>query len=207
LLAKELGYFCLDSGLLYRALTWKALVTKTDLNDADALAKIASDLRIQIGPSVRPGGPDSVRVEGKDVSRQLRSPAVDANVSKVSAHAAVREALIEAQRREVREPGTVVAGRDIGTVIFPDADLKIYLDANPEERARRRLLQQGGWSESGLTETRRRIEERDRLDSTRAVAPLQRANDALVIDTDDIGPQQVVNRIVEVFEARRGLGA
>ena len=129
---------------------------------------------------------------------------MDANVSAVSAHASVRDALVKPQQRSIRLPGTVVAGRDIGTVIFPDADVKIYLDANPEERARRRLVQQGAWSESGLVDTLRRIQERDRLDSTRAVAPLQAPADALIIDTDDVGPEQVVQRIIEVFEARGG---
>ena len=113
-------------------------------------------------------------MDGHDVTTQLRSPEVDANVSAVSAHASVRDALVKPQQRSIRLPGTVVAGRDIGTVIFPDADVKIYLDANPEERARRRLVQRGAWSESGLVDTLRRIQERDRLDSTRAVARSRR---------------------------------
>jgi cytidylate kinase len=207
MLAKELKFFYLDTGVLYRALTWKALTLKVDPRDEKALAETVKNLSVRISPSTVEGRPDSVWVDGRDVSLELRAPAVDAYVSAVSAHPLVREALVELQRNAVQPPGTVVAGRDIGTVIFPDADLKIYLDANAEERARRRLLQQGGWSESGLVETRRRLEERDRRDATRAVAPLQRAPDALVIDTDDIGPRQVVNRIIEVFDARRGINA
>lgn len=206
LLARRLGYFYLDTGLLYRALTWKALQDRIDLSDGPALASLARRIVISIRPpSVRDGRQNDVLVDGQDVTVPIRSAEVDESVSIVAAHPEVRQALIELQRKAVRLPGTVVAGRDIGTVIFPDADLKIYLDANPEERARRRLHQQGAWSESGLVEMLRKIQERDRLDSTRASAPLQRAPDALVVDTDDVTPEQVVQQIIEVFEAR-GVG-
>lgn len=206
LLARRLGYFYLDTGLLYRALTWKALQDRIDLSDGPALASLARRIVISIRPpSVRDGRQNDVLVDGQDVTVPIRSAEVDESVSIVAAHPEVRQALIELQRKAVRLPGTVVAGRDIGTVIFPDADLKIYLDANPEERARRRLHQQGAWSESGLVEMLRKIQERDRIDSTRAAAPLQRAPDALVVDTDDVTPEQVVQQIIEVFEAR-GVG-
>jgi cytidylate kinase len=205
LLAQRLGYFYLDTGLLYRALTWKALQEKIDLTDGERLADLARSLDVSIKPPVvKDGRQNDVYVNGRNVTSALRSPRVDASVSTVSAHATVRDALIEPQRRAVQLPGTVVAGRDIGTVIFPDADIKIYLEASPEERARRRLLQQGGWSEAGLVETLRRNEERDRHDSTRAIAPLQIPSDALVVDTEDFSPDQVVLRIVEVYEARGG---
>ena len=208
LLAKRLGFFYLDTGLLYRALTLKALHARVSPRDSAALAELASNLKITIRPPSRPDGRLSdVRLDGRDVSLAIRAAEVEANVSTVAAHAEVRDALIPLQRGAVQLPGTVVAGRDIGTVIFPDADLKIYLDADPEERARRRLRQQGAWSEAGLVEMLRRIQERDRVDSTRAVAPLQRASDALTIDTDDYTPEQVVEQIVEVFEARRSVDA
>jgi cytidylate kinase len=207
-LARKLGFFYLDTGLLYRALTLKALQSGVAPDDEEGLAALARDLKVTIKPASRPDGRLSdVRIDGRDVSLAIRAPDVEANVSAVSAHAAVRDALIPLQRGAVQLPGTVVAGRDIGTVIFPDADLKIYLDADPEERARRRLKQQGAWSEAGLVEMLRRIQQRDRVDSTRAVAPLQRAPDALVIDTDDYTPEQVVDQIVEVFEARRSVDA
>jgi cytidylate kinase len=203
LLARRLGYFYLDTGVLYRALTWQALRRGIAPEDGQRLASLARDLKVAIrAPSRADGRQCVVIVDGRDVSLAIRSPKVDASVSAVSAHPEVRDALVDAQRRAARLPGTVVAGRDIGTVIFPDADLKIYLEANPEERARRRLVQQGGWSEAGLVQTLRRIQERDRMDSTRAVAPLQRAADALVIDTDDVDPEQVVRQILEVYEAR-----
>jgi cytidylate kinase len=208
MLARRLGFFYLDTGLLYRGLTLKALCEGLSPMDEAAVARLAAELKVTIGPpSRRDGRQCDVRIDGCDVSLAIRSPQVDAAVSAVSAHPAVREALIPAQRSAVRLPGTVVAGRDIGSVIFPDADLKIYLDADPEERARRRLLQQGAWSEAGLVQTLRKLQERDRLDSTRAAAPLQRAPDALVIDTDDYTPEQVVQQIVEVFEARRSVDA
>lgn len=203
LLARRLGYFYLDTGLLYRALTWKALQSQLDPADAEPLAELARNLDVRVRPpSVNDGRQSDVYVDGRDVSLALRSRRVEANVSEVSAHPAVREALIDLQRSAVRRPGTVVAGRDIGSVIFPDADVKIYLEAHPEERARRRLRQKGSWSESGLVQTLREIQERDRVDSTRAVAPLRPPADALIIDTDDLGPERVVQRILEVCEAR-----
>jgi cytidylate kinase len=203
LLARRLGFFYLDTGLLYRALTWAALQRGVDPADGPALAELATRLRVTIKPaSVRDGRQNDVSVGGRDVSLAIRSPRIDANVSAVSAHPEVRAALIEIQRRAARLPGTVVAGRDIGTVIFPDADLKIFLEANPEERARRRLSQRGAWSEAGLAGTLRQIRERDHLDATRATAPLLKAPDALTIDTDDVRPDQVVEQIVEVYEAR-----
>jgi len=204
LLARRLGYFCFDTGLLYRALTWKALRERVDLADGQALAALARSLNVSIRPpSVNDGRLSDVIVDGQNVSAALRSPEVEANVSAVAAHPAVRAALIDLQRKTVRPPGTIVAGRDIGTVIFPDADFKVYLEANPEERALRRLLERGARSEAGLVQTLREIQERDRLDSTRAAAPLQRPADALVIDTDEVPPDRVVQRILEVYEARR----
>lgn len=204
LLARKLGYFYLDTGLLYRALTLKALSARVSPEDQAALASLARELRISMSaPSRADGRPCDVRLDGRDVTALLRSPEVEQHVSAVSAHRAVREALVAVQRNAVRLPGTVVAGRDIGTVIFPDADLKIYLEADPEERARRRMRQQGSWSEAGLVAMLRKIQERDRVDSTREVAPLVRAPDALIIDTDEYTPDQVVHQIAEVFEARR----
>jgi len=208
LLARRLGYFCLDTGLLYRALTWKALEERVDLADSEALASLARDFNVRLSPpSVNDGRLNDVVVDGRNVSTALRSPEVEANVSTVSAYPAVRAALVELQRAAVRAPGTIVAGRDIGTVIFPDADFKVYLEANPEERARRRLLERGARSEAGLVETLREIQERDRLDSTRAAAPLRRPLDALVIDTDEVPLERVVQRIIEVYEARRASDA
>jgi cytidylate kinase len=203
MLARKLGYFYLDTGLLYRALTLQALRNRVDLQDGSALAELARKLRVVIKPpSVSDGRQSDVRIGGRDVSLALRSREVDANVSQVSAHAEVRASLVEIQRSAARMPGTVVAGRDIGTVIFPGATLKIYLEATSEERARRRLRQGGAWSEAGLVQTLRDIQRRDQLDATRDVAPLQRAQDALTIDTDDLTPQQVVNQIIEIYEAR-----
>src|SRR5439155_9958133 len=175
LLARRLGYFFLDTGVLYRALTLKALQHKVDPADSESLVELARNLYVTIKPpSVQDGRQNDVVLDGRDISLAIRSPLVDAAVSAVAAQPAVREALIDLQRRAARFPGTVVAGRDIGTVIFPDADIKIFLDANPEERARRRLGQRGAWSECVLVDALRQIQERDRLDATRAAAPLLR---------------------------------
>jgi cytidylate kinase len=203
MLARRLGFFYLDTGLLYRALTWRALQHGIGPDDEPALAAAARSLNVTFRPrTLQDGRQHDVYVDGREVTAALRSPEVEAQVSAVSAHPAVRQELVDVQRRAVHLPGTVVAGRDMGTVIFPDAELKIYLDAAPEERARRRLLQQGAWSESGLVETIRRIQERDQQDSTRAAAPLQVPPEAVIIDTDDVSPEQVVQRILDVFEAR-----
>lgn len=205
LLARRLGYFYLDTGLLYRAVTWAAIQQGLEPTDGPRLAALAGQINISIKPpTVKDGRQNDVYVDGRDVTTALRSPQVEATVSVVSAQPEVRAALVDVQRRAVRLPGTVVAGRDIGTVIFPDADVKIFLEAAPEERARRRLLQQGAWSESGLVDTLRKLQERDRIDSTRATAPLQAPPDSLTIDTDEVSPEHVVQRILEVWEARGG---
>src|SRR3990172_6010875 len=168
-LAASLGYPFLDTGSMYRAVTWAALQHGVDLGDDDALGDLASSLRIDVQ---RARGEDSARilVDGGDVTDHLRSPEVEAAVSLVSRVAGVREALVRAQRELAGRRPVVMAGRDIGTVVLPDADLKVYLDASVEERARRRYeelsaLRQEVTPESVLDDLRRR----DRIDSRRPV--------------------------------------
>jgi cytidylate kinase len=141
--------------------------------------------------------------DGADVTEQLQQPVVDRGVSAVSAHAAVRAAMLPAQRVLIRPPGLVMAGRDIGTVIVPEAPLKIWLSASPEERARRRAAQTGEAYERVLDGMRRR----DRLDASRNVAPMAPAGDAIVLDTDGRQPQQVVADIVRLARARGAVPA
>lgn len=180
--ARQLGYRFCDTGLFYRALTYLALELGHEAADP---APLVADLkRVELVADTA-GRYDHVRLDGRDVTTQVRSPAVDRHVSEFSAIPEVRAALVPRQRELARGGAIVMAGRDIGTAILPDADLKLYLDASPEERARRRAEERGldldGFEAAAILEDLRR---RDDLDSHRAVAPLRAAPDAIVIRTD-----------------------
>lgn len=185
-----LGYF--DTGLLYRALTWLANECCVDVSDAEALTRLVGSLHLDVDAV------GNVSRDHVDLTERLQQPDVDAGVSAVAAHPEVRSALRPVQRGLIRPPGLVMAGRDIGTVIAPDAQLKIWLSASPEERARRRSRQTGEDYAAVLEGMVRR----DRLDGSRAVAPMARAADAINIDTDSLSPQGVIDRIVELAVAR-----
>jgi cytidylate kinase len=191
--AKQLGFGFFDTGLLYRALTWLALVRAVAPDDAARLAALIAELDLELDPSGR------VFHEGQDVTDQLQRPDVDASVSAVSAHPAVRGAMRPAQRALIRPPGLVMAGRDIGTVIVPEAPLKIWLHASPEERARRRAAQTGESYERVLEGVLRR----DELDAARDTAPMTRAPDARSIQTDGLDAAEVIAQIVSLA-LRRG---
>ena len=190
--ARALGFRYFDTGLLYRMLTWAALSHAIDPTDERGLAHLAEQLTFEVGPDGR------VFHDSTDVTQQLQQPVVDKGVSAVSAHPAVRTAMRPAQRALIRPPGLVMAGRDIGTVIVPEAPLKIWLSASPEERARRRSAQTGEPYERVLEGMRRR----DMLDASRDVAPMAPAADAVVLDTDGRPPQDVVSDIVRLARAR-----
>jgi cytidylate kinase len=175
--AHKLGLARLDTGAMYRAVTYAALERGVDSHDGDRLAALARDLTIEVD--------DRVTLDGVDVTEAIRSAAVNDRVSAVSAHPAVRVELVARQRRwAVAHRGGVVEGRDIGTVVFTDARLKVFLTAGEGERARRRNDEAD-------------IERRDRLDSTRRASPLKPADDAVVIDTTDLSVDEVVARILE----------
>ncbi len=186
--ARTLGFRYFDTGLLYRALTWLALERGIDPTDMDAVTALVADLDVELGPLGR------VSRDGRDISDDLHTANVDRAVSAVAGHAAVRNALRPVQRRLIRPPGVVMAGRDIGTVIVPDAPLKIWLNASAEERARRRSAQTGEPLADVLAGMRRR----DQLDASRAIAPMTRAADAVVVDTDGLSLEAVVVRLVEL---------
>jgi len=197
-LARELGYFYFDTGVLYRAVALRSLETGTELADEAELGRVVASIDIQVRPaSAEDGRQLDVFLEGRDVSHEIRAPRVDAVVSQVAASPAVRAGLIDLQRKQIQGQGTILAGRDIGTVVCPDADLKIYLTASPGERAQRRLTQAGGQPEQ-LAATQHALEERDRLDSSRAIAPLVAATDAIEVDSDG-------RSIDEVIDIVRGL--
>jgi cytidylate kinase len=191
-LARELGFFYFDTGVLYRAVAVRCLDLGVDLTDERALGEVVAEIDIQVRPpSVADGRQIDVLLEGVDVSHRIRTPAVDAVVSKVAASPAVRAGLIDLQRRQIQGNGTILAGRDIGTVVCPDADLKIYLTASSRERALRRLRQIGG-DAAELDRVQQAIDERDRSDASRAIAPMTRADDAVDVDTDGKTVDEVV---------------
>ena len=192
--AQRLGWHLLDSGSLYRITAFAALQVGVDLDDSAALCGIARDLDVRFAD-----GEDGVRVvlAGEDVSDAIRSEEAGAAASVVASDPAVREALIDRQRAFARPPGLVADGRDMGSVVFCDAKLKIFLTASVAERARRRYkqLKDKGMNVS-LPALSRDMEERDRRDSERAVAPLRATEDARVLDTTELDAQQVIEQVV-----------
>lgn len=200
-MAARLGYPFLDTGSMYRAITWAALRRGIDLRDDEALARLARSARIELGPSK----PDSVEpctilVDGEEVTPHLRRPEVEAAVSLVSRIPGVREALVEAQRRLGQGGPVVMAGRDIGTTVLPGADLKVFLDASVEERARRRHreLRALGAAPPSVEEVRSELSRRDALDSQREVSPLRPADDAVVLNTEGLTLEEVVQRVLDL---------
>ena len=199
-LADSLGYLFFDTGIMYRAITWIALQHDMDLLNEAAITELAQNAQIDIRPPSKDDGRACDVVIGeKDVTWDMRGDDVDANVSVVSAYAGVRQALSEHQRRIGLRGKVVMVGRDIGTVVLPEADLKIYLDASAEERAKRRyeeIIARG--ENADYDEILRKVIERDRIDSTRAVAPLRPADDAVIIDSDKMDAAQVFNHVLEL---------
>ncbi len=202
-LAEALDYFYFDTGVMYRAVTWAALERDIPIGDKEAVTAVAETLDIQVEPpTVDDGRQYTVRADGVDITWAIREPRVNEHVSPVSAYRGVREALTEKQRRIGSRGGVVMAGRDIGTVVLPDAELKVYLDASVEERVRRRLsevVRRNGTAD--YDEIRREIERRDRIDSSRDIAPLSQAEDALYLDTTDLSVDQVVEAILAALPA------
>jgi len=195
-LADELDYLFFDTGVMYRAVTWLALQRGIDVFDEATITALAESVPIDVQPpSQSDGRACDVIVEGLDITWETRRPEVDANVSVVSAYAGVRRALSAQQRRIGQRGRVVMVGRDIGTVVLPEADLKIYLDASAEERARRRYDEIIARGESAdYNEILAKVIERDRIDSTRDVAPLRAADDAVVVDSDNLNADEVFEK-------------
>lgn len=197
-LAHALGYLFFDTGVMYRAVTWLALQRGINLNEEDTVTSLAEKAHIDVAPaSTSDGRACDVLVEGKDITWETRLPEVDANVSMVSAYRGVRHALSQQQRRIGLRGKVVMVGRDIGTVVLPEADLKIYLDASAEQRATRRyheILLRGG--AANYEEILSKVIERDRIDSTRDVAPLKAADDAVIVDSDQMNADEVFEKVL-----------
>jgi len=200
-LARRLGYLYFDTGVMYRAVTWAALHEVIPIEDEAAVGALAERIVISVTPpSVDDNRQYDVIVDDQDVTWEIRTPPVEKNVSPVSAYPTVRRAMTQQQRAIGLRGDVVMVGRDIGTVVLPDADLKIYLDASVEERARRRYQEKLDRGEvvddrQVLEATRRR----DEIDSTRATAPLKPADDAIILPTDDLRIDEVVQAIVDII--------
>jgi CMP/dCMP kinase len=189
--AAALGFTYLDSGAMYRCVALVALECGADLDDGDAMAVLARSLRIELDG-------DRVGLDGRDVSAAIRAPKVTEAASRVSVHAGVREAMVERQRRLIEAGRYVAEGRDIGTVVSPEAPLKVFLTASAEERARRRAIQTGEDEAAVLAAQ----QERDERDVTREHSALRAAPDAVELDTTGLEPKQVVARIVDLAHER-----
>ena len=200
LLADELGYLYFDTGVMYRAVTLAALNMNLDISNEAEIGKLAQQVRIDVRPPTIDDGRDyDVLLDGDDVTWAIREDEVNQNVSPVSAIAAVRDAMTSQQRRIAQENKVVMVGRDIGTVVMPDADLKIFLDAPVEVRAHRRyqeLLDRG--EEISFEAVLKSLKNRDQIDSSREIAPLKKAEDAYIIHADCLGIRQVLDKAREL---------
>jgi pantoate ligase/cytidylate kinase len=202
--AERLVLVYLDTGAMYRAVTWLVLQKGVDPADAEAVDVVLKDLQVELEPLQQ--GVQVVRVNGHEVTDAIRDPRVTASVSAVAAHACVRAAMTAQQQRMGKTGGLVAEGRDIGTAVFPDAELKVFLTATPKERARRRALdlEARGHEVPALLELEAQIVERDRLDSTREVAPLLQADDAIELISDGMAIDEVIDALEDLFRRRVG---
>jgi CMP/dCMP kinase len=196
--AGRLRYHHIDTGAMYRAVAWKALQDGVDLSDEAALARLAAHASLDVGDG-------QIRIDDRDVAAAIRTPEMDMAAAVVARQPKVREALIARQRALGVGGGIVMEGRDIGTVVFPAADVKIFLDASPEERARRRAsdpTHTAGRGSAALQEVATALAARDRSDRTRTASPLKQADDAVVIDTTGLSIDDAVERVMEVVGAK-----
>lgn len=203
-LAKALNFIYLDTGVMYRAVTLAALNKNVEIDNEELVTQVAEEIDLDIrSASVDDGRSNDVILDGKDVTWDIRLPEVEAHVSQVSAYRGVRVAMTNKQREIGERGGIVMVGRDIGTVVLPNAEIKLYLDASVEERARRRhleLINRGKQSdfEFVLDDLKRR----DKIDSSREIAPLKPAADALLIDSDNMNAEEVFTYILEIISKK-----
>jgi cytidylate kinase len=194
LLASKLNFVFFDTGMMYRAFTWKAISLSVSLEDENTLSRLAASTRFDFSPSQ--GGNLSFLVDGEDLSSRLLSSEVEGKVSLISRVAGIRQAMVSKQRNLAQQGRVVMAGRDIGTVVLPWAELKIFLVASVEERANRRyseLLERG--KKANFAAVLSELRKRDEIDSQRAISPLKPAEDAIIIDTGNLSLAQVVDRV------------
>ena len=199
LAAEKLGYAYIDTGAMYRSVAWKFLQTGKAF-DEDFISGLSKTMLIDFKPEAKI---NRVFVDGTEVTDAIRTPEVTAIVSRVAAIGAVREAMVDQQRRMGEAGGVLMDGRDIGSVVFPNAQLKIFLTASVEERARRRYAEMVAKGQQvDLQQLQADIAERDKQDSERAISPLRQAEDALLLDTSDMGISEVTDRILQLVQER-----
>ncbi len=202
-LARQLKYLHLDTGVMYRAITWAALKQNVDINNEAAVSDLAEKTDLQIeSPEVNDGRQATIMVNGQDVTWLIRSREVNSNVSQVSSYPRVRQVLTRQQRKIAQQGPVVMAGRDIGTVVLPDADLKLFIVASAEVRARRRYLE---CMERGQTvdfeDLLASIIRRDKLDREKPISPMIPAQDAVIINTDNLSQQEVLEQVMALVES------
>ena len=198
--AEKLQYTYIDTGAMYRALTLKALRTNTDLTSEQAIATLLKNSTIELVPTENG---QRVLLDGEDVSEEIRFPAISANVSKVAAHAAMREVMVALQHDMAARGGVVMDGRDIGTAVLPHAELKVFMSATVEERARRRFEDNNNRGiESSIEQLQQEIALRDKLDSEREASPLVQAADAIFLDTTALSIDEAANAILKLASER-----
>jgi CMP/dCMP kinase len=202
-LARKLGYVNLESGAMYRALALKAMEQNVPLDDAEAVQQLAENTTIHLEPQ---GDGNRVLLDGRDVSQRIRQADVTAAASRVSAHPPVRKVLVARQRELGANGGVVMEGRDIGTAVFPNADVKIFLDADPAVRAERRVLQNGDSSADERQRVEAEIAARDQRDRTRVASPLIPAPDAIILDTTHKSIDDVIAAIEEIVGRKLSAG-
>jgi cytidylate kinase len=201
--ARRLGLRYLDTGAMYRAITWEMVRSGTPITDPDAVARRAEAVTVAVGTD--PDAP-AIALDGVDVSREIRTDEVTAAVSAVSAIPAVRALMLRIQRELIGDGGIVVEGRDIGTVVAPDADLKVYLTAKPAARAERRAAELTALHNRDLAFVAADMARRDTADSSRSVSPLAVADDAVTVDSTDLTLEQVIQTIVNLVAERSTVG-
>lgn len=196
-LARKLNLVYLDTGAMYRCVTLKLLNEKIDFEDTESIKNAIKNMKMELNS-------DKIMLDGVDVTRTIREDPVNSNVSQVSHIVEVRQAMVELQRKMSEGKEVILEGRDIGTNVFPNANVKIYLDATPEERARRRYLQN---KENGIEmpyeEILESVKNRDFIDSTREIAPLKKADDAIYVDSSNMTIDEVVERIKKIISEKR----
>jgi cytidylate kinase len=206
LLAERLNCPFVDTGAMYRALAVRAQELNIDLSNQDGLECLARECQFHFLKSKTKGKWGyRVVIDDRDVTEKIRIPEIDMASSRISAYPGVHAALVEKQRNLARTGGVVMEGRDIGTVVLPDAEMKFYLTASVQERAQRRYLQMKGWGrESNRSQLEHQLRQRDRADSQREVAPLYRAEDAVVVDTTNLSIEEVLAKIVAELQQKFG---
>lgn len=198
-LAKKLGYINLESGAMYRALALKALERQVSVDDPDALRRLADGTSIQLQPQ---DDGNRVLLDGRDVSHRVRESDVTLAASRVSMHPPVREVMVARQREMGARGGVVMEGRDIGTAVFPNAEVKVFLDADARIRTERRVAQNGTHTPEQARRTIEDLVARDRRDRTRVVSPLVPASDAVILDTTNLSIDEVVSQISQIISKR-----